>query len=130
MIIEKQSKADQPGRSAPAHPGHDKAQNFRCRRVTLKPHILVVRQYKAHWPTDMGHRAQQRFALFKSFPHEADFEKFEIAQPTMEKLGRGRRCRRCQVIHFRQRHRQPTTRGIPGNTAAVNAPTDDEEIDF
>ena len=54
---------------------------------------------------------------------------FEIAEPAMDQLGRPGRSTACQIILFAEIDGQATARRVPRNTAAVNAATDNGDID-
>ena len=128
VVIKKQPQPDQPGRAAPAQPGHHHPQKPRGRGVCVEPHLGRPGQHEAHRPAYVGHRDQQRLAFVQRLAHQAELEELQIAQPAMEQLGRGRRGRMGQITHLGQRDRQAAPGGVAGDPAAVHAAPDDEKI--
>ena len=129
IVIEQETEPDQPGRAPPLHPGQRETEQSRGRRVALVAHVRMPWQHEAHRPTDMRHRAQQGLALDECLAHEADLEVFEVAKAAVEELGGGRRRRRGEVVHFGEMDRETTPGGVPGDTAAIDAASDHEDID-
>jgi hypothetical protein len=74
------------------------------------------------------HGTEQRLALDQRLAHEAELEVFEVAQPAVEELGRGRRGRAREVALLGQQDRQAPPGRVPRDAAAVDAAADDEEI--
>ena len=66
VIIQKQPKPQQPG----------------------GPEALVMRQHKAQRPDNVWRDAQQDFTFNQRFTYQAEFVMFQIAQATMDQLGR------------------------------------------
>jgi hypothetical protein len=54
---------------------------------------------------------------------------FEIAQAAMDQLGRPGRGAACQIILLAEIDGQATARRVPRNAAAINAATDNGNID-
>ena len=128
-VVERQTETDQPGGAPALHPRHGGVQEARGRGLALEPHVGMQRQDEAHGPGDMRHRAQQRLALDQALADEAHLEVFEVSQPAVKQLGRGRGRGGCQIVHLGQRDAEPPACGIPGDAAAVHAAADDEEVD-
>ena len=51
---------------------------------------LVVWQHETQGPDDVRRHPPEHFALHERFPHQTEFQIFEITQPAMDELGRGR----------------------------------------
>ena len=66
MIVQEQPGADHPGRAL----------------------AFVVRHDEAQRPHDVGRGAQQYFALGERLAHQAEFIMFQVAQATVDQLGR------------------------------------------
>ena len=128
-VVKEQPQSDQPGRPPATHPGHDEGQDPRGRRIAVEAHIRRIGQHETHRPADMGHGAQQRLAFVQRLADQPEFEIFEIAQPAMKQLGRGRRGSLRQIALLGQHHRQPAPGGVAGNAAPVHPAADDEQID-
>ncbi len=129
VIVHEQAQPDQPCGPPPLHPRHHDVEQLGGGRFPLETHVGVIRQHETHRPTDVRHRAEQHFAFDQRLAHEAEFEIFQVAQPAVKQLGRSRGRRRGQVVHLGQRHRQPAPRRVARDSAAVDAATDDEQID-
>ena len=106
MIIQKQSKPQQPG----------------------GPEALVMRQHKAQRPDDMRRDAQQDFAFNQRFTHQAEFVMFQIAQATMDQLGGIARSAAAQVALLKQHNGKPAARSITRNARTIDAATNDGKI--
>eukprot|EP00581_Thalassiosira_minuscula_P022850 CAMPEP_0184427104 /NCGR_PEP_ID=MMETSP0738-20130409/173350_1 /TAXON_ID=385413 /ORGANISM="Thalassiosira miniscula, Strain CCMP1093" /LENGTH=98 /DNA_ID=CAMNT_0026790569 /DNA_START=76 /DNA_END=372 /DNA_ORIENTATION=- len=89
----------------------------------------MIRQHKPHRPRDMRHRFQQGFAFDQRLADKADLPVFQIAQPAVKQLGRGRGGRRGQIVHLCQLDGKPTAHGVACNAAAVDPSADHKEID-
>src|SRR3954447_9323809 len=89
----------------------------------------MVRQNETQRANDMGRDLPEDLALDQRLADQPEFVVFEIAQPAMHELGRpGRRPAR-QVIHFTQENSIAPTRRIARDAAAVNAASDDGEVE-
>src|SRR3954454_21099712 len=89
-----------------------------------------MRQNETEGPYDMGRDLPQDFTLDQRLSDQPELVIFEIAQPAMHQLGRpGRRPAR-QVIHFAQENGIPPARRIARDAAAVDAASDDGEIEY
>ena len=106
MVIEEEASADHP-------------------RRTLRG---IVRHHETQRPHDVRRHAQQHLALLQCLAHQAEFVIFEVPQPAVDQLGRGRRGVLGQVVFFTQDHRQATAHGITGDTDAVDAASDHQQI--
>ena len=108
MVVQEQPQPEQPGRSQAG----------------------VVRQNETQRANDMGRDLPEDFALDQRLAHQPKLVIFEIAQPAMHQLGRpGRRSTR-QVIHFAQENGITPARRIARDAAAVDAASDDGEIEY
>ena len=108
MVVQEQPQPEQPGR----------------------PQAGVVRQNETQRPDDVGRDLPEDFALDQRLAHQPKLVIFEIAQPAMHQLGRpGRRPAR-QVIHFTKENRIAPARRIARDAAAVDAASDDGEIEI
>ena len=107
MIVQEQPQPQQPGR----------------------PQSGVVRQNETQRADDVGRDLPEDFALDQRLADQPELVIFEIAQAAMHQLGRpGRRPAR-QVIHFTKENRVAPARRIARDAAAVNAASDDGEIE-
>ena len=68
MIVEKKAKPYQPGWAQ----------------------SLMVGEYKAQRPDNMRGGIEKYFSLLERLPYQTEFIMFEIAQPSVNKLGAGR----------------------------------------
>ena len=108
MVVQEQPQPEQPGRSQ----------------------ARVVRQNETQRPDDVGRDLPEDFALDQRLAHQPKLVIFEIAQAAMHQLGRpGRRSAR-QVIHFTEENRVAPARRIARDAAAVDAASDDGEIEY
>ena len=53
---------------------------------------------------------------------------FEIAEPAVDQLGRGRGGRAAEVALLHQEHREPPTGRVAGNAAAIYSTADNRKI--
>lgn len=107
MIIDEQAEAQEP-----------------CR-----PQSLVMGQHEPQRPDDVRCKPPEDFTLDQCFADEPEFVMFEIAEPAMDQLGRPGRGTACQIILLAEIDGQATARRVPRNAAAVNAATDNGNID-
>ena len=92
------------------------------------PQAAVVREHEAQRLDDVGRHAEEHLALGEGLAHEAELVLLEVAQPAVDELGRGRRRSARQVVLLGEQHAEPASRGVPRDTAAVDAPTDDGNV--
>jgi hypothetical protein len=93
------------------------------------PQPAVMRQDEAHGPGDVRHRPEQRLALDQGLADQAQLAVFEIAQPPVKELGRGRGRRLREIPLLAEEDRQAPPRSIARDAAAVHAPADDGKIE-
>ena len=106
MIVDEQPGALQPGRSL----------------GTLR------RQHEPHRLDEMRGDAQQHLALRQRLADRAERMLFQIMQPAMDQLGRGRRASRGKVVLLDQNNFQATAGSIARNARAIDAAADNGEI--
>ncbi len=107
MVVEKQPEPQQPGRAQAG----------------------MMRQHESQRADDVGRDLPEDFALDQRLADQAELVIFEIAQAAMHQLGRpGRRPAR-QVVHFAQENRIAAAHRIARDAAAVDAATDDSEVE-
>jgi hypothetical protein len=86
-------------------------------------------QHEPQRPDDVRCKPPEDFTLDQCFADEPEFVMFEIAEPAMDQLGRPGRGTACQIILLAEIDGQATARRVPRNAAAVNAATDNGNID-
>lgn len=107
VIVEKEPGADHPARPQPGNMRHDEP------RRTDK----------------VRGDAQQDFPLGKGFGDEPELPLLEVAQSSVDQLGRGRRGGARKVVALHEHDRQAAPRRVAGNPDAVDAAADDEQVD-
>ncbi len=105
-IVEEKARAEHPGRTRERQ----------------------LRDIEGKRSNNMRCRLGQHISLQKCFAHEAEFVKFEIAEAAMNKLGTPRRSTRGEIPLFDEHHRQAATRSISRNTCAINAASNNEQV--
>src|SRR6202162_6084631 len=89
----------------------------------------MVRQHEAKRPDNVWRDLPEDFALDQGLADQPKLVIFEIAQAAMHELGRpGRRPAR-QIIHFAQENRITPAHRIARDAAAIDAATDDSEVE-
>src|SRR6266700_2669568 len=106
MIVEEQPGADHPRR----------------------PQVRLVGKHELHRPDDVRRDPEQRLALGERLGDEPEFEVLEIPQAAVDKLGRGRRSPRGEIVLLGEQHLQAAPRGVARDARAVDAAADDEKV--
>src|SRR5579859_633500 len=88
-----------------------------------------MRQHETKRPDDMGRDPPQDFPLDQRLAHQTKLVIFEIAQSAMHELGRPGRRPTSQVIHFAEKNRITPTGGVARDAAAVDAASNDQEVE-
>jgi hypothetical protein len=78
----------------------------------------------------MRRHAQHHFPFEKCLPHQPQPSLFEVSQPAMDQFGRGGRRSRREIVLLDQQNAQATPCGVAGNAGAVDAATDNSEIEI
>ncbi len=87
-----------------------------------------MRQHEAQRPYIVRRQVQKHFAFGQRLAHEPELAMLQIAQSTVDQLGRGRRGAGGKIVLLDQQHAQAPTGGIAGNAGTVNATANDREI--
>ena len=80
-------------------------------------------------PDDMRCRVEQHFALDQRLPHQAELVVLEVAQATVDQLARGAGGGRGEVGLLAEEDLEPATGGVGGDAGAIDAATDDGEVE-
>ena len=106
MVIEEQAEPQYPGRTQ----------------------AFVMRQDKPQRPDDVRRLPEQHFTLNQGFPHQPEFVVLQIAQPAMDELCGGRRCRASKVALLQEQHFQAAAGSVARDGRAVDAAADYRDI--
>src|SRR6476660_1653996 len=93
---------------------------------TLLP--AIDRQEEADRLDEMRRGLEQAGPFHQGFTHQRKLKLLEIAQTTMDQLGRGGRGGRGIVALLDQHHFQPTAGGITGDGGAMNTAANHENV--
>ncbi len=77
----------------------------------------------------MWRGAEQDLALAQRLADQPELELFEIAQPAMDELGRGRAGMLREIVLLDEQHRLFAHRRVARDRRAVDAAADDEEVE-
>ena len=89
----------------------------------------LVRQHEAQRPGEVRGLGEQHLALLQRLAHQPELVMFEVAQAAMDQLGRGRGGGAGEIVHLAETDLQPTADGIAGDTGAIDAAANDEQIE-
>src|ERR1700679_3176768 len=89
----------------------------------------MVRQHETQWTNDVGRDLPEDFTLDQRLAHQPEIVIFEVTQATMHELGRPRRGAAGQIVHLAQENRISAADRVARDTAAVDAPADDSEVE-
>ena len=90
-------------------------------------------QWKKEWQRfdQMGRqRGQRQLPFVERLAYQAEFQLFEIAQPTVEHFRGATRSTRGEVAGLDQRHLQPAGSGVQSTTGAHHAAADDHDVEL
>ena len=106
VVVQEQAQADQPRR----------------------PHVRIVRHHEAQRLHDVWRAAQQHLALLQSFAHQRELAVLQVAQATVDQLGRRRRGVRRQVMLLHQQHLEAPPGQVARDAHAIDATAHDQHV--
>ena len=89
----------------------------------------LMRQHEAQRPHDVRRDAPQHLALGQRLAHQPEIVVLEVAQAAVDQLGGARRGAAGEVAHLAQEHGQAAAGSVAGDAAAVDAATDDGQVE-
>ena len=89
----------------------------------------MMREHEAQRPDDVRGVAQQHLTLLKGVAHEPEIAVLEVAKPSMNQLGAGRRGMRAEIVLLAQQDVEAAPGRVPGDARTVDAAADDEQVD-
>src|ERR1700736_6720998 len=89
----------------------------------------MVRQNETKRADDVGRDLPEDLALDQRLSDQPELVIFQVSQAAMNQLRRPRRRPAGQIIHFTKKNRITPARRIARDTAAVDAATDDSEVE-
>ena len=89
---------------------------------------VLMRQDEAHRPDDVRRDGPKLLALLQGLAHQRELVIFEIAQPAMDQLGRGRAGAAGEVARFEQQDFRAAPRRIAGDPGTVHPAADHGDV--
>ncbi len=77
----------------------------------------------------MGCIAQERVALEERFPYEIELSVFQVPQSAVDHAGKRRRTTRTEIVSLHEQHAQALQSKLAEGTDAVDAATDDHDVE-
>ena len=107
MVVEKEAEAQHPAR----------------------PEMRFVRQHEAQRPGDVRRLCQQHLTLHQRLAYQSELVLLEIAQATVDELGRLRRRAAGEIVHLAEPDLECASRGIARNPRPIYAAADYEQVE-
>ena len=91
--------------------------------------VRLVRQHETQRPGEVWRFGQQHLAFLQRLAHQPEFVLFQIAQAAVDELGCLGRGGACEIVHFAKANLERPSRCVAGNTRAVDAAADHEQVE-
>jgi hypothetical protein len=94
-----------------------------------RPETGMMGQHESKRPDDVRRHPPQDLALAERLADEAELVLLEVAQSTVDQLGRGGRRARREIIALAQEHREASAGCLAGDAAAIDPAADHGHVE-